>query len=247
MENNYDINNLTTDQMKHLASEHLEEIRKTIDHFNRKCGGILSREECDDLELETYMRACDSACTYHPSKGTLVAWLKRIAHNAACDRAKDKSRLVRLSFDSYYDVDADEMMQRGLDRLSRAERDHLTVTGWSACEEVLAFEDRRKFRLQKECAQAAFSALSDRDQLLLYMRWDLKLSGEEMAREMKMEHVALRVALSRAVDRFEEELEARHYLDIDEWSFRYFGDDCYPEQEDDEDETFFGSRSETNG
>lgn len=245
MENNNESINVTMDQMKHLASERLGEIRKSIDGFNRKNGLPLSPTECDDIELETYMRACDRACTYDPAKGTLTAWLKRIAHNLACDRLNEKNQQVRLD-ESYCDGDADEAIRRGLDRLTRSERDQLTVRGLSGCEEALAFEDRRKLLLQRECWQEAFNALSDRDQLLLYMRWDLKLRNEEIAQQLHMEHIAVRVAYSRAVRQFEAELEARHYHDIDEWTSRYFHEDCPLDWEDD-DETFFGGRSEANG
>ncbi len=246
MKKNFDTtNNLTADQMKHLAAEHFEEIRMGIAYVNRECGGMLSSEECADLEMEAYLKACDRAYTYDPVKGGLAGWLWQIAHNAACDLVKKKALQVRLKDDSCYGADDDEVIRRGLDRLTRAERDQLTIAGWSSCEEALSFDERRKIRLQRECWQASFQALSDRDQLLLYMRWDLKLSGEEMARELHLEHIALRVALSRAMERFEAELAARHYRDIDEWTSRYFDEDCYPEQEDDE--TFFGGRSETNG
>jgi DNA-directed RNA polymerase specialized sigma24 family protein len=245
MKNSIDTtNSLTVDQMKHLAAEHLEEIRKGIAYVNRKCGGILSSDECADLELDGYVKACDGACTYDPVKGNLAGWLWTIGHNTACDLVKKKGLQVRLKDDSTYGADDDEVIRRGLDRLTRSERDQLTIAGWSACEEALSFEQRRRLRLQRECWKAAYQALSDRDQLLLYMRWDLKLCGEEMAREMNLEYVALRVALSRATERFEAELEARHYRDIDEWTSRYFDEDCYLEQEDDE--TFFGGRSDTN-
>ncbi len=238
-------NALTIDQMKHLAAEHLVDIRKSIAPFNRRYGGSLSIEECEDLEVEVYMKACEKAYQYDPNKGTLKAWIKKIAYNAACDLVEKKKKQVRLEDSSCYGDDGDEMTQRGLDRLTSSERDQLTIAGLSACEEILSFEQRRKLRLQRECWMAAFHSLSERDQLLLYMRWDLKLCGEEMARELHMEYVALRVALSRAMERFEAELEARHYRDIDEWTSRYFNEDCHPELEDDE--TFFGGRSETNG
>lgn len=248
MEKNFDtINNLTADQMKHLAAEHLKEMKDAITYVNRKSGGILSPDECADLELEAYLKACDRASTFNPAKGDLAGWLWTIAHNVACDLLKQKARQVRLMDGGRYDTEDGDVLRRGLDRLSRSERDQLTIVCWSAHDEALSFEERRKYRLQKECWQAAFHALSDKDQVLLYMRWDLKLSGEEMAQELHMTHVALRVALSRAVERFKAELMVRHYQDIDEWTYRYFDEDSPWGQEIDEDKTLFGGRSEANG
>lgn len=248
MKKNFDsTNNLTAGQMKHLAAEHLQEMKEAITHVNRKCGGILSSDECADLELEAYLKACERACTFNPAKGNLAGWLWQIAHNVACDLLKQKARQVRLIDGGYYDTEDDDVLRRGLDRLSRSERDQLTIMCWSAHDEALSFEERRKYRLQKESWQSAFHALSDKDQVLLYMRWDLKLSGEEMAQELHMTHVALRVALSRAMERFKAELMARHYQDIDEWTYRYFDSDSPWEQDNDVDETFFEGCSEANG
>ena len=135
---------------------------------------------------------------------------------------------------NYYDAEDEDVSRQGIDRLGRSERDQLVIVCWSAHDEVLSFEERRKSRLQKECWQAAFYTLNEKDQLLLYMRWDLKLGGEEMAQELHMTHVALRVALSRAVDRFKAALDARHFQDIDEWTSRYFYEDSCPKLENNE-------------
>lgn len=217
------INNLAIDRMKHLAAEHFEDFRKAIAYVNAKCGKSLSFDECADLELEAYLKACDKAATYNPGKGDISGWFWQIAHNAACDYLKKKARQVRLTDDSSFVSEDDDVMLQG--RLTRSERDQLTIAGWCACEDNLSFEDHRKQRLQRECWCAAFTSLSNRDQMLLHMRWKLKLSGEEMARELQMEHVALRVALSRAANRFKTELITRHYQDIDEWTSRYFVED----------------------
>lgn len=248
MNKNFDsINKLTADQMRLLAAEHYEVFRKAIAFVNGKSGRRLSSDECADLEQDAYLKACDRACTYDPAKGDLVGWLWQIAHNVACDLLKRKKRQVRLMDGNYYDAADDDASRQGIDRLSSSERDQLAIVCWSAHDEVLSFEVRRKSRLQKECWQAAFHTLNEKDQLLLYMRWDLKLGGEEMAQELHMEHVALRVALSRAVTRFKAALDARHFQDIDEWTSRYFDKDSPWGQEIDEDETLFGGRSEANG
>lgn len=219
MNKNFDsINKLTADQMRLLAAEHYEVFRKAIAFVNGKSGRRLSSDECADLEQDAYLKACDRACTYDPAKGDIVGWFWQIAHNAACDYLKKKARQVRLADDCCFVCGDDGVMQRGL--LTRSERDQLTIAGWCACEDNLSFENYRKQRLQRECWCAVFQSLSSRDQLLLHMRWKLKLSGEEMAQDLQMGHVALRVALSRALNRFKAELIARHYQDIDESSSR---------------------------
>ena len=95
----------------------------------------------------------------------------------------------------------------------------------------------------------ALAALSDREQVLLYMRYDLHMTGEEMAEELGLSHDTLRVALSRAVKALRKQLELHHFKEIDEWTSRYFHEDNdgIPDWGDDEDETFFGGRSEANG
>lgn len=232
MKKNFDsTNNLTADQMKLLAAGHFEDFRKAIAYVNGKCGRCLSFDECADLELEAYVKACDRAATYNPAKGSITGWFWKIAHNAACDYLKKKAQQVRLINDGYYGTDDDGAMQRG--HLTRSERDQLTIAGWCVCEETLSFEDKRKYRLQRECWCAAFKSLSDRDQMLLHMRWNLKLSGEKMAQELHMGHVALRVALSRALERFKAELIARHFKDIDEWTSRNSAWDSWPRIEKD--------------
>ena len=249
MKNQNHINTLTATQMAELASQHMDVMEKSIAAFNRKWGNLLSSNECKDLLTEAYLDACDGVDTYDSEKGGIRGWLSTVAHNAACSYMKRKLREVRLDLDIKQDTDDEDQPTAASTRLSRSERDQLLFSQWNSCEEAFSFEDRRKVRLQRECWMEAFHALSDNDQLLLYMRHDLDIPETEMARQRQMSYGALRVALSRAHDRFEAELEARHFKEIDEWTSRYFHEDNdgIPDWGDDEDETFFGGRSETNG
>lgn len=241
-------NAMTTDQMKHLASDNLDVMTNAVAAYNRKWGNILSVEECQDLVMQAYLNACNSAWTFRPEIASLRTWLGKIAHNVAYNAVLRKLRMVRLSQDFDLDIEDDDQTGSASAQLTRSERDQLLVTQWAICEEALAFEERRKARLQRECWIAAYQALSETDQLLLYMRYDLKLPEDEMARQLHMSYGALRTALSRSRDRLEAELEARHFKEIDEWTLLYFHqDNDLPYWEGDDDETFFGSRSETNG
>lgn len=237
------INHMTATVMARLASENLAVMTRSIAAYNRKKGYVLSAQECEDLLTEAYLDAVDGAATYNPEKGAIKGWLWRIAHNAAVSYLKKRSLEVRLNEDSQMDSEEDV---NPYSWLSRTEREQVLRVEWESHDDILAFESRRRKRLQKECWYAAFHTLSDKDQLLLYMRYDLELGEEEMARQMGMTYGSLRVALSRALDRFQLQLEARHYQDPAEWTMRHFHDDNLWGPEDDE-ETFFGSRSEANG
>ena len=216
---------ITTDQMKQLACAYLEDMGKAVRAFNHKWNGILSEDECRDLVMESYLQACRYADTYDPEKGSLKTWLKWIAHNKAYNYVKKIRREVKADLDGCHCTDDNERnLQVGI-KLSVTEREQLVRSGWDYCEEVLVFEVRRKVHLQRECWIAAFQDLSEKDQTLLYMRYDLMLDEEEMARQRGMTHGALRTALSRARDRFLAELTARHFWDIDEWTSQYFHED----------------------
>lgn len=243
-----DPNAITTDQMKHLAGDNLDVMTNAVAAYNHKWGNILSADECKDLVMQAYLNACDSAWTFCPERASLRTWLGKIAHNLAYNAVLRKLRMVRLDQDFDLDTEDEEQTRSASAQLTRSERDQLLVTQWAISEEALAFEERRKARLQRECWMAAYQALSDTDQLLLYMRYDLKLPEAEMARQLHMTYGALRTALSRSRDRFEAELEARHFKEIDEWTLQYFHqDNDLPYWEGDDDETFFGGRSEANG
>lgn len=248
MENMTNTSTLTTSQMAYLASNNLDVMANAIAAFNRKWGNLLSREECEDLVTEAYINACDAAHTFNPQKGSLRTWLRTIAHNATFNCVKHRQNQVRLNLDCHQEMEETERTTFPSDRLSRSERDQLLVAQWEVCEDNLAFEERRKARLQRECLDAAFHALSDSDQVLLFMRYGIKLGEDEMARQSGKSYGALRTALSRARDRFESELKARHYEDIDEWSSRYFYRDLdFSEKKTKDSESIFGGRSETNG
>lgn len=237
---------MTQDQMKYLAAENLDVAEQAIAAFNRKWNRLLSQEECRDLVGITYVKAVESAGTFHPERASVRTWIGAIAHNVAYDYVQKRCREVPTDFDSIdtFDTD-DEVHTTGPCRLTLLDR--RLLTGWSQDDDTLLFEERRRARLQKECWHAAFSALNDKEQVLLYMRYVLKKNGEQMAEELGLTYGALRTALSRAVDAFEEQLRLLHYKEIDEWTWRYFGDEDIVDLDEEEEDDIFGSRSETNG
>ena len=236
---------ITSDQMKYLAAKNLDVAEQAVTAFNRKWRGLLSQEECRDLVGITYVKAVESAETFHPERASIRTWIGAIAHNAAYDYVQKKRLEVPTDFDTIDIFDADDRAcTESPNWLTLSDR--RTIAQLSQEDDSLTYEDRRRTKLQKECWRAAYSALSEREQVLLYMRYDLHKGGEEMAEELGLTHVALRVALSRAVDAFEAQLKLLHYKDIDDWTWRYFGEDDIADL-DEEEEYFFGSRSEANG
>ena len=237
---------ITPDQMKYLAAENLDVAEQAIAAYNRKWRGLLSQEECRDLVGITYVKAVESAETFHPEKASIRTWIGAIAHNVAYDYVQKRLREVPTDFNGINACGSeDEAPQGGPSWLTLSDR--RMIAQLSQEEEDLSFEAPRRTKLQKECWQAAYSALSDKEQVLLYMRYDLQKGGEEMARELGMTHGALRTALSRAVDAFEAQLRLLHYKEIDEWTWRYFGDEDIVDLDEEEEEYIFGSRSEANG
>jgi RNA polymerase sigma factor (sigma-70 family) len=238
---------MTPDQMKYLAAENLDVAEQAIAAYNRKWRGLLSQEECRDLVGITYVKAVESAETFDPEKASIGTWIGRIAHNAAFDYVQKRLREVPTDFDGINACGGEDGAHPGGPSWLTFS-DRKMIAGLSQEEGNLSYEAPRRAKLQKECWRAAYSRLSDKEQVLLYMRYDLHKGGEEMAQELGMTHGALRTALSRAVDAFQEQLQLLHYKEIDEWTWRYFGDeDIVDLDEEDEEEFFFGSRSETNG
>ena len=239
---------ITRDQMKQLAADNLDAAQKAINAFNKRMRGLLSREECYDLTMDAYNRACCSAHTYDPEKSAFRTWFHRIAHNVAHSYIQKKLLEVSTDFDSLGNYDPeDEERCESMVWLSEDDRRKITDYCWPKDKPMIC-EARRKTRLQRECWLNALAALSDREQVLLYMRYNLHMTGEQMAEELELSHNTLRVALSRAVKALKKQLERLHFMDIDEWTWRYFGEDNIPDLEDEDNVTLFlGGRSETNG
>ena len=234
---------ITRDRMKHLAAENLDAAQKSVSAFNRKMRGLLSSEECYDLTMEAYNRACGSAHTFDPEKSTFRTWFSRIAHNVAYNYAQNKLHEVSTDFDSLGNYDPeDEERCESMVWLSEDDRRKITDYCWPKDEPMIC-EIRRKKRLQKECWRNALAALSNREQMLLYMRYCLYMTGEEMAVELGLSHDTLRVALSRAVKALKINLEQRHFMDIDEWTWRYFCEDNSLDLEQEGKVPFLGSRT----
>ena len=239
---------INRDQMKQLAADNLDAARKSVNAFNRKVRGLLSEEECYDLTMEAYNRACSSAHTFDHEKSSFRTWFSTVAHNVAYNYVQKKLLEVSTDFDSLGNDDPEEE-ERCESMVWLSDDDRRKITDYcKPKDEPMIYEARRKKRLQKECWRDALAALGDREQVLLYMRYDLHMTGEEMAEELGLSHDTLRVALSRAVKSFKIQLEQRHYKEIDEWTWRHFDEDNITDLEDENDVApFFGGRSETNG
>ena len=241
-------NSINRDRMKHLAADNLDAARKSVEAFNRKMRGLLSSEECYDLTMEAYNRACSSAHTFDPEKSTFRTWFSRVAHNVAYNYAQNKLREVSTDFNSLDDYDPEDE-ERCVSMVWLSEDDRRKITEYCRPkDEPMICEIRRKKRLQKECWRNALASLSDREQILLHMRYSLHMTGKEMAKEFGLPHDTLRVALSRAAKALRKYLELHHFKEIDEWTWRYFGEDNIPDLKDEDNgAASLGSRSETNG
>ena len=238
-------NTLTPNQVKTQIFASIDAAEKAIASYNRRCGNRLSKETCEDLAVDACMQACEKFHTYDPQKASVRTWLGQIAHNLAFNTLSRELKKVSLDFDRVHDVEEDEEGGAGASHLCQEERDQILLDEWDACEEVLAFEARRKSRLQKECYYKALASLGDKDQVLIYMRVEQHKGGEEMAEELGMTHGALRVAFSRALRAFKQALELRHFKDVDEHTSLYFWEESSARPEDEN--AFWGGRSEANG
>lgn len=213
---------LTPNQVKAQIFASIDAAEKSIASYNRRCGNRLSKEICEDLAVDACMQACEKLHTYDPQKASVRTWLGQIAHNLAFNTLSREMKKVSLDFDRVHDMEEDEEGGVVTARLCQKERDQFLLDEWEACEEVLAFEARRKSRLQKECYYKALASLGDKDQVLIYMRVEQHKGGKEMAEELGMSHGALRVAFSRALRAFKQALELRHFKDVDELTSLYF-------------------------
>ena len=238
-------NTLTPNQVKTQIFASIDAAEKAIASYNRRCGNRLSKEICEDLAVDACMQACDKIHTYNPQKASVRTWLGQIAHNLAYNTLSRELRKVLLDFDRIHNVEEDEEGGVGTAHLCQEERDQLLLNEWEACEEVLAFEARRKNRLQRECFYKALASLGDKDQVLIYMRVEQHKGGEEMAEELGMSHGALRVAFSRALKAFKLALDVRHFKDVDEHTSLYFWEESSSGLEDGN--AFWEGRSDTNG
>lgn len=237
---------LTLNQVKSQIFASIDAAKLAIAAYNRKCGGRLSKETCEDLAMDACILACEKGQAYDPQRASVRTWLGQIAHNLAYNALAKEQRMVSLDLDRVHNIEENEDgVAVGIPHLCQEERDQLLLEEWETCEDVLGFESRRKSRLQKECYRKALASLRIKDQALIHMRLEQKKGGEEMAVELGMSHGALRVAFSRALKAFRDALEQRHFKDVDEHTALYFWEDDSERPEDEN--ALWEARSATNG
>lgn len=100
------------------------------------------RETAEDVTSETFIKAIDRASTFDPQRGTLSAWLYRIARNTLIDHIRASRSTVsleeawilpdnRIALDDQTDVHIDmERLRNALEHLDPAHRELVILRAW---------------------------------------------------------------------------------------------------------------------
>jgi RNA polymerase sigma-70 factor (ECF subfamily) len=135
-----------------------------------------SRQVADDVVSDTMVAAMESLDRYNPSRGSVVAWLFTIAARRIADRQRAQGRFRRV-----------------MSRLVHVDTAEDTAT------QIIRGDDAAR-------VNAALAALSEAERELVLLRYSAELNSTQIGEVLGITPGAVRMRLSRTLDRLAIEL-----------------------------------------
>ena len=136
----------------------------------------------DDVVSESMLAALEHLDRWDPRRGTFATWLFVIAQRKIIDQQRAHRRILRI--------------------IGKVQQSWVSRTEPDALEGLLAAERASE-------VQGAIAALGSSDQEVIGLRFAAGLSGSEISDVLGIQPAAARKRLSRAMQRLEQQLEAR--------------------------------------
>ena len=143
---------------------------------------VADRETAEDLTAVAFERAFSHSDRYDPSKGAFATWLFRIARNLVLNHYAAASRKpTHFQLDDVAEISTTEILPE--QQLLRQE--------------------------QNQALLAAMSALSERDQEIVYLRFFGHLTNRKIAEILDLNEKTISVIILRALQKLKVQLETQ--------------------------------------
>src|SRR6266508_4814411 len=153
-----------------------------------------------EVVQETFLALWDRAELFHPSRGTLPAWLARIARNRAIDRLRAASRRERAAtFSSFARTQADE--QSVVEWLT-ASGELIGVAGPEPAPEITLTDKETRASIKN-----ALSSLDPTERRVIVLAYDGGLSQSEIAASLGWPIGTVKTRTRRALRHLRDQLE----------------------------------------
>ena len=143
---------------------------------------VADRETAEDLTAAAFERAFSRSHIYDPVKGSFATWLFRIAHNLVINHYRATSRKP-----VHYELD---------------EATEVSTADLSPEQQVLRQEQHRILR-------DTITALSDRDQEIIQLKFFGRLTNREIAAVMELNEKTVSVIILRALQKLKVHLQTQ--------------------------------------